>query len=59
MIKQLPKIPLLHSLGIFEGLSTVVNSKMPFGGPIIITVGKRQVALGKEVAEKIMVEEVL
>lgn len=58
MIKQLPKCPLLQSLGVFVGLSTVVKSKMPFGGPIIITVGKREIALGKEIAEEIMVEEV-
>ncbi|OIJ22065.1 iron transporter FeoA [Anaerobacillus alkalidiazotrophicus] len=58
VIKEIPNIQLLKSLGVCVGLVTMVVSRMPLGGPVLITVGKRQVALGKEIADKILVEEV-
>lgn len=58
VIKAIPNNHLLKSLGICTGLVTSIVSRMPLGGPVLITVGKRQVALGKEIADLIIVEEV-
>ncbi|ADU31045.1 FeoA family protein [Evansella cellulosilytica] len=58
IIKKLPKACILQSLGICEGLNISVYSKAPFGGPVLIQAGRRKVALGKEVANNIMVEVV-
>lgn len=58
IIKSIPNDCLLQSLGVCEGLRTSVFSKMPLGGPVLIKVGKRKVALGREIADKIIIEEV-
>ncbi|MDG5788038.1 FeoA family protein [Evansella sp. AB-P1] len=58
IIKEVPNNQLLTSLGVTVGLVTTIVSKMPLGGPILIHVGKRQVALGKEIADHIIVDEV-
>lgn len=49
---------LLNSLGIREGVMVRAISRQPFGGPVVIKVGDRCVALAKEVASQIQVERV-
>ncbi|MBU9713469.1 FeoA family protein [Evansella tamaricis] len=58
VIKAIPNDCPLSYLGICEGLHTKVVSRMPLGGPVLIHVGKRKVALGKEIADQILIEEV-
>ncbi|OEF97765.1 FeoA family protein [Desulfuribacillus alkaliarsenatis] len=52
-IKSLPAIKLLHSMGLREGLPVSVVTKQPFGGPIVVQIGSRCIALGKDIAEQI------
>lgn len=59
LIKKLPKIKLLNFLGVREGISISIKSVQPFGGPIVIRVGNRDVAISKEIAEQIEVKEVI
>ena len=57
-IKNLPNIKLLHSMGLREGLSLSVVTKQPFGGPIVVQIGSRCIALGKDVAEQIEISNI-
>ncbi len=45
----------LGSLGMVPEASVEVKSVAPFGGPLLVHVGDAQYALGREVAEKILV----
>ncbi|NLM03680.1 MAG: ferrous iron transport protein A [Clostridiales bacterium] len=57
-IEKIPSNHLLKSLGVREGLTVSIMSKQPLGGPVIIQMGKRSLAIAKDVAEKIHIEEV-
>ncbi|MBN2247259.1 MAG: metal-dependent transcriptional regulator [Coriobacteriia bacterium] len=46
----------LSSLGMFPGTSVRVCDVAPFKGPLMVEVGDARYALGREVAEKIVVE---
>ena len=50
---------LLSDLGIRAGDTVRVCRNAPFGGPVLIERESMEVALGKEIAECILVEEVL
>ncbi|ABR47166.1 FeoA family protein [Alkaliphilus metalliredigens QYMF] len=58
VVEQLPAIGLLKSLGMRVGLTVSIVSKQPWGGPVIVQVGKRSIAIGKDVAEQIVVKGV-
>lgn len=59
IIKKLPSINLLHSLGLREGMQVSVLSKQPLGGPVVIqTCNNRCIAVARNVAEMIEVNEV-
>jgi Fe2+ transport system protein FeoA len=47
---------LLHQLGIFEGGSVLVKRRSHFGGPILIEHNQSEIALGRGMAEQVMVE---
>ncbi|MCK8826671.1 ferrous iron transport protein A [Natroniella acetigena] len=57
-IEQLPTIPLLNSLGLREGMNVSIKSHQPLGGPIVIQIGRRSVAVAKDIAEEISVEKI-
>ena len=57
-IKHLPNIHLLHSMGLRPGIPVSIVSKQPLGGPIVIQIGARCVALGKDVAEQIEISNI-
>lgn len=48
----------LRQLGIMPGDTIQVIQRAPFGGPLLIEVNGRKVAIGRGVASKIEVEEV-
>ncbi|MCD5410803.1 MAG: ferrous iron transport protein A [Clostridiales bacterium] len=56
IIKRIPKIALLKSLGIREGMSVSIVSKQPMGGPVVVKLGKRNIAIARNIAEQIQVE---
>ncbi|AOY75824.1 FeoA family protein [Clostridium formicaceticum] len=58
MIEKLPVNHLLKSLGVREGMTVSVMSRQPMGGPIVIGIGKRSIAIARDVAEQIFVKEV-
>lgn len=49
---------LLNSIGVREGKNVSVVTKQPLGGPIIIQVDKRSIAIAKDIACQIEVEGV-
>ncbi|MFN2215564.1 MAG: ferrous iron transport protein A [Anaerolineales bacterium] len=48
----------LRQYGLFIGDQIRIVRSAPFGGPILIESGGREIALGKGVAGKIMVEKI-
>ncbi len=59
IIEKMPQVPLLSSLGLREGMKVKVLSKQPLGGPIVVSMGNRSIAIAKDVANQILVKEVL
>lgn len=57
-IGYLPEIHLLKALGIRRGIDICIQSKQPFGGPVVIRIGNRSIAIASELADLIEVEEV-
>ncbi|NLJ58983.1 MAG: ferrous iron transport protein A [Tissierellia bacterium] len=55
-IISIPNVMLLESLGIRKGLSIKIKNKQPLGGPIILQLGTRSIAIGKAIAKQILVE---
>ncbi len=56
-ILEMPNIPLLHTLGLFQGAIVKKITTYSFGGPVLLMVDSREVAVGKNFATKIMVEQ--
>lgn len=56
-ITEMPEIPLLHTLGVFTGGIVKKMNTYALGGPVLLLIDRREVAVGKEFALKIMVEE--
>jgi Fe2+ transport system protein FeoA len=46
----------LNQYGLYQGDSLLVVRVAPLGGPLLIEVNGREIALGREIAEKILVE---
>jgi len=47
----------LRQLGILPGDCIRVVRQAPFGGPFLLEVGGREIALGRRIAARILVEE--
>lgn len=58
IVESVPKADLLPSLGIYPKSLIRKNYKYSFGGPVVVKVGSREVAIGKDIAEHILVSEV-
>lgn len=58
IIETIPNNQLLRALGLREGLEININTKQLFGGPIVVSIGKRSIAISKEIAQDIVVREV-
>ncbi len=56
LIKETPDVPLLNSLGIFEGSKIIKKATYKLGGPALVMVNSREVAIGKDIATLIQVE---
>lgn len=54
-----PQMGLLKSMGMREGMKVNVMTKQPFGGPIVLQLGRRSIAISKTLAEQIRVKEVI
>ncbi len=58
LVNTMPEIDLLNSLGVFEGAEIFKKSTYKMGGPVLILIDNREVAIGKDTALLINVEEV-
>ncbi|OON99547.1 MAG: hypothetical protein ATN35_12050 [Epulopiscium sp. Nele67-Bin004] len=56
-VVKTPNIPLLNVLGIFEGSQIFKKNTYKHGGPALVLVGNREVAVGKDIAELIEVKK--
>lgn len=56
-IMSVPDIQLLSSIGIFQGAKIKKENNYKFGGPVSISLSTRKIAIGKDIAEKILVGE--
>jgi ferrous iron transport protein A len=48
----------LNQYGLYQGDVARVLRAAPFGGPLLIEVGGREIALGKDLAAQVVVEAV-
>ncbi len=55
-IAAAPHIPSLAALGVRPGKECRFVARQPFGGPVICSVGGRQVAIERDIARRIQVE---
>ncbi len=53
ILDNCPTDRMLHAIGIRDGLQVSVVAKQPMGGPIVIRVKKRDIALDKTLADRI------
>ncbi|MGI5899155.1 MAG: FeoA family protein [Christensenellales bacterium] len=57
IITSVPDYDLLSSIGIIEGVKVKVESKYALGGPVSVALSTRKIAIGKDVATKVLVKE--
>lgn len=57
-ITAIPNTPLLPSLGIFQGAIVSKKTTYQLGGPVLLDIQSREVAIGKDLALHIAVEGV-
>ena len=57
VITELPEHCLLAPLGLRRGKSLMVKVRQPFGGPVIVEIEGREVALSRKIAREIKVIE--
>lgn len=55
---DVPNVALLNSLGVFTGAKIAKKDTYKMGGPVLIAIGSREVAIGKDLAVQIQVEVV-
>jgi len=55
IIKNVPDFGILKSLGIIKNASVQKVYTHRLGGPVLVKVGSSEIAIGKDIAEKIMV----
>ncbi len=58
VVAEIPDNSLLTSLGIYVNSIVKKNYRYKFGGPVVLRVSSRDVAIGKDVAQGIMVRKV-
>ncbi|NLZ66136.1 MAG: ferrous iron transport protein A [Clostridiaceae bacterium] len=57
IVQSAPASKLLESIGVFEGVLLKVGHRYGLGGPVIVSIGTRNIAIGKDTAKKILVQE--
>ncbi|MBB5022512.1 FeoA family protein [Desulfurispira natronophila] len=56
-LTAIPTHPLLSSLGLRQGSQVSIVSRQPLGGPIVIRLGQRCLAIARDIAEQIQIQE--
>ena len=57
-VEEIPDHPLLLPLGFCRGREVTPIMRQPLGGPLIVEVAGRRVAISREIARRIRVSEV-
>lgn len=55
-VKSAPEAPMINTLGIYVGGMLMKKTTYSFGGPVLVDINGREVAIGKEIASQITVE---
>ncbi len=55
-VKNVSNVPLLASLGIFVGSNIIKKHTFNAGGPVLVSINSREIAIGKDYAKLIEVE---
>ena len=55
IITSAPQLGILKSLGIVKNASVYKEMTHRFGGPVLLKVESSKIAIGKDIAEKILV----
>lgn len=58
VVVEVPEYDLIKTLGVFEGSTITKKITYKLGGPVLLDVDGREVAIGKDFAELIKVSEV-
>lgn len=58
-VETVPTCSLLQALGIRPGTGLRVVVRQPLGGPVVVKLGQREVAVSAEYARQIRVKEAL
>lgn len=56
-VSDVPDVKILHSLGFFPGTAVYKKKRFKLGGPVLINLATREIALGKDIAKAIVVKE--
>lgn len=57
IVTDVPSNPLLNTLGVFKGARIIKKTTYKFGGPALIMISSREVAIGKDLATQISIEK--
>ncbi|OOB80333.1 MAG: hypothetical protein BEN19_05500 [Epulopiscium sp. Nuni2H_MBin003] len=52
-----PNVALLNAIGIFKGQEVLKKATYKHGGPVLVEIESREVAIGKDFATQITVEK--
>ncbi len=52
-----PDIPLLNAIGVFAGQQLLKKNTYKHGGPVLVEIDAREIAIGKDYALQIQVEK--
>ncbi len=55
---SIPESTLLNALGVRCGKKFQCMVRQPFGGPMVIQIDDRKVAIDRQIAENILIEEI-
>ncbi|MGX8796656.1 FeoA family protein [Fusibacter sp. JL298sf-3] len=58
LVLEVPDEVLLQSLGLRAQMTVTVLTRQPFGGPVVVKLRNRNIAIDKHIAEKIKVRSV-
>ncbi|NLW09042.1 MAG: ferrous iron transport protein A [Firmicutes bacterium] len=53
----MPDVKILNSLGFYPGTVVFKKKRYRWGGPVLVNLATREIALGKDLASQILVKE--
>lgn len=56
-VSEVPDLKILNSLGFYPGTAVYKKKRFKLGGPVLINLATREIALGKDIASAISVKE--